>query len=205
MGSFGNWREGRSQTWCSLSESQQTPRQKRDYTDRLQAIHHARRVAKSAEQNAVACKAAAVWAEATPINHAASHGYLLAKGIQPHDTRLIETETLQGLVSNSSPSLFGPLLVIPIRNAVGELRSLQFITEDGTKRPLTGGEKQSCFYLMGGSDSANCAVVLIVCEGFATGASISEATEQTVAVAFDRGNLEPVCRSLRQTLNRPGN
>jgi putative DNA primase/helicase len=39
--------------------------------------------------------------------------------------------------------------------------------------------------------------VLIVCEGFATGASIHEATGHAVAVAFNAGNLEAVALAMR--------
>jgi len=86
-----------------------------------------------------------------------------------------------------------------MRKAAGELRSLQFINEGGTKkRPLTGGEKQGCHYRIVKPDSAAHGGILIVCEGFATGASIHEATGQPVAVAFDSGNLEPVAKSLRK-------
>ena len=38
--------------------------------------------------------------------------------------------------------------------------------------------------------------VLVVCEGFATGASIHEATGHAVAVAFNAGNLLPVAQAL---------
>jgi putative DNA primase/helicase len=38
---------------------------------------------------------------------------------------------------------------------------------------------------------------LIVCEGFATGASIHECTDHAVAVAFNAGNLEAVAVALR--------
>ena len=68
----------------------------------------------------------------------------------------------------------------------------------GIKRPLTGGEKQGCHYRIDKADSAAHEGILIVCEGFATGASIHEATGQPVAVAFDNGNLEPVAKSLRK-------
>ena len=38
---------------------------------------------------------------------------------------------------------------------------------------------------------------VIVCEGYATGASIHEATGQAVAVAFNAGNLQAVAVALR--------
>lgn len=39
---------------------------------------------------------------------------------------------------------------------------------------------------------------LFICEGYATGASIHEATGHAVAVAFDSGNLKPVAEALRR-------
>ena len=39
--------------------------------------------------------------------------------------------------------------------------------------------------------------ILCVAEGYATGASIHEATRYAVAVAFDAGNLKPVATALR--------
>ena len=38
---------------------------------------------------------------------------------------------------------------------------------------------------------------LIVCEGYATGASLHDATGEAVAVAFNSGNLEAVALDLR--------
>lgn len=197
-GSFGNWREGRSETWCSIERKAQTPEQQKHYATLLRSMQNARHRAKKAEHDTAAEKAQTIWAAATPIDDAAAHGYLVTKGIQAHGARLIDKAAAQAIAGNLSPSLSGLLLVIPMRNAAGELRSLQLITEDGTKRPLTGGEKQGCHYLIGQFDAAAHGAMLIVCEGFATGASIHEATGQPVAVAFDSGNLEPVCKLLRK-------
>lgn len=197
-GSFGNWREGRTETWCSIERNAQTPEQQKQHATLLKSMQNARHRAKKAEHDAAAEIAAAIWAAATPMDEAAAHGYLVKKGIQAHGARMIHTIGARELshFGNLSPALSGPLLVIPMRNAAGELRSLQFITADGTKRPLTGGEKQGCHYRIDKPDSAAQGAILIVCEGFATGASIHEATGQPVAVAFDSGNLEPVAKLL---------
>ncbi len=195
-GSFGNWREGRAQTWCSIERSAQTAEQQRQYATALKSMQNAKHRAKKAEHDAAAQLAAAIWAAATPIDDAAEHGYLVTKGIQAHGAKLIDTQAARALCGRLSPSLSGLLLVIPMCNAAGELRSLQFITGEGLKRPLTGGEKQGCHYRLDKPDSAVQGAALIVCEGFATGASINAATGQTVIVAFDSGNLEPVCKSL---------
>lgn len=197
-GSFGNWREGSTETWCSIDRTEQTPEQQRQHATLLKSMQDVRQRDKKAEHDKAAETAETLWAGATPIDDAAAHGYLVKKGIQPHGARLIDTEAARAHCGRLSPALSGPLLVIPMRNAAGELRSLQFITADGTKRPLTGGEKQGCNYLIDKPDSAAQKPVLIVCEGFATGASIHEATGQAAAVAFDSGNLEPAAKSLRK-------
>jgi putative DNA primase/helicase len=197
-GSFGNWREGRSESWCSIERNAQTPEQQRQYATLLKSMQNARHRAKKAEHDAAAEIAAAIWAAATPIDDAAAHGYLVKKGTQPHGAKLIDTTAARAHCVKLSYSLSGPLLVIPMRNAAGELRSLQFITQDGTKRPLTGGQKQGCHYRIDEPDSAAHMAILILAEGYATAASIHEATGQPVAVAFDSGNLEPVAKSLRK-------
>ena len=197
-GSFGNWREGCTESWCSIERKAQTPEQQKQYATLLKSMQNARHRAKKAEHDAAADIAAAIWAAATPIDDAAAHGYLVKKGVRGHGSRLIGAAEARVHCAKLSYSLSGPLLVIPMRNAAGELRSLQFITADGTKRPLTGGEKQGCHYLIKPEIQAAQSAILIVCEGFATGASIHEATGQPVAVAFDSGNLEPVAKSLRK-------
>ena len=66
------------------------------------------------------------------------------------------------------------------------------IRADGTKRFMPGGRVRGCYHAIGRPHG-----VLIVAEGYSTGATIHEATGQAVAVAFNAGNLEPVARALR--------
>jgi putative DNA primase/helicase len=200
-GSFGSWREGRTETWCSIERHTQTPEQQKQHAALVTQMRNARHRARKAEHDAAAKMATAIWSAAS-IDDVQSHGYLVKKGTQPHGARLIDTAIALDHCGRLSCDLAGPLLVIPMRNVAGELRSLQFITEDGTKRPLTGGEKRGCYYRIDRSEvvevSAKVSATLIVCEGFATGASIHEATGHPVAVAFDSGNLEPLAKALHK-------
>ena len=84
-------------------------------------------------------------------------------------------------------------VVLPIRDTAGALHSLQFIGADGRKRYLTGGRIRGCYFGISKPDG-----VLCIAEGFATGASIHEATGYAVAVAFDAGNLQPAAKALRE-------
>jgi putative DNA primase/helicase len=85
-------------------------------------------------------------------------------------------------------------IVVPVRDAAGDLAGLQFIAADGSKKFLTGTAKRGCFHRIGSliPDAPLC-----VCEGYATGATVHMATGWPVAIAFDAGNLAPVAQALR--------
>jgi putative DNA primase/helicase len=123
-------------------------------------------------QQLAAADALKRWTAAKPCTQ---HDYLTRKGIKPNGAK-IEGDTL----------------LIPMRDTVGTIHSLQTILPDGTKMFKTGGRVKGCYFGIGKPKGA-----LIVCEGFATGASIHECTGHAVAVAFNAGNLEAVAVALR--------
>lgn len=86
-------------------------------------------------------------------------------------------------------------IVVPVRKADHSLTGLQFINSDSTKKFLTGTEKQGCFHVIGEALSTG---VRIVCEGYATAASIFEASKHPTYIAFDAGNLVAVAKILRK-------
>lgn len=134
-------------------------------------------------QNRTAEQAIALWERAQPID---THPYLEAKGIKASGARLYRGPlVIDGMRCDGA-------LIVPIRNAAGQLRSLQFMGPDGTKRYLPGGEKSACYHSIGKPGE-----LIYICEGFATGASIHEATGQAVVVSFDAGNLLPVATIMR--------
>ncbi len=160
---------------------------------RIAAERAAKEEADQAKQHAeAATRAAAILAETYP----GEHPYLLKKHIKPYGAQVIEAEKVRAIAPNLSPVLTGLLLVLPMW-ADDALHSLQFITADGIKRPLTGGRKQGCFHILKG-DSKD--PRRLICEGFATGASLHEATGLTVIIAFDAGNLLPVAKAVRAKL-----
>lgn len=86
-----------------------------------------------------------------------------------------------------------PYLMVPIRDVAGTLWSVQKIYEDGTKRFLTGGKKAGGFHVIGRITVSG---VVYVAEGYATAATIHEATGRPVIVCFDAGNIRPVLSQL---------
>lgn len=172
VGIYGDWRAGWERTWCAKTRSDLAPA---EYAAQQTAIAHAQAVRAQTlkkRHDQTAARAARLFEGAEP---ATLHPYLTAKGVAAHGLRVRH----------------GTLL-IPLVNTRGEIRTLQRISPDGQKRYLAGGEKQGHFHLIGAPRG-----VLLICEGYATGASLYEATGHAVAVASDKTNLAPVGQALR--------
>jgi putative DNA primase/helicase len=118
-------------------------------------------------------RASAIWNAATPASN--DHPYLKRKGIKAHGVRLHRG-----------------CLVVPLRDLNGELFTLEFISPEGGKTYLSGGSKTGCYFAIGEPAGTIC-----IAEGFATAASIHEATGLAVVAAMDAGNLKPVALALR--------
>jgi len=172
-GAFGCWRSGLQSTWCAKSDKAMIVVEREVHRQRIKAMQVQREADTLATQLQTSQTAAALWQQAKPAT--AANDYLTRKGIQPYGVKCD-----------------GQRLLVPMRDTAGTLHSLQTIAPDGDKRFMTGGRKKGCYHSIGKPDG-----VLIVCEGYATGASIHESTEVAVAVAFDAGNLEPVAEALR--------
>jgi putative DNA primase/helicase len=171
-GAFGDWRTGFSDTWRAEIGRPLTPAEAAANRTRIEAIRRDRETEETRLKAEASEKAGNIWKTATPVEH---HKYLTLKGIASHGAKAYQDS-----------------LVLPVRDSSGTLHSLQFIGPDGEKRFLTGGRVQGCYYAIGKPDGLLC-----VCEGFATGASIREATGHAVAIAFNAGNLLSVAKALR--------
>jgi putative DNA primase/helicase len=171
-GAFGDWRGGLSETWRADIGRKLSPQEDAAHRARVDAMRREREVEEAKRESEARAKAAAIWQAAGTAPE--DHPYLVKKGIKAHGLRVHDGA-----------------LVIPMCDCA-ELHSLQFIGPDGDKRFLTGGHLSGCYFPIGKPDGALC-----IAEGYATGASIHEATGCAVAVAFNTGNLVQVARSLR--------
>lgn len=89
-------------------------------------------------------------------------------------------------------------LVVPLQDTKGELHSLQFINEDGSKIFLKNSKKMGCFFMIAPEKIQDTKEIYLA-EGYATAVSIHMATNKPVAVTFDAGNIEPVLKNLKET------
>lgn len=88
-----------------------------------------------------------------------------------------------------------PCIMIPARNITGKICSIQRIYDNGDKYFLKDGRKSGCFHTIGEIKEKE---PIIFAEGYATGATVHEATGLPVVICFDAGNLEPVIKAFRQ-------
>lgn len=175
---FGTWkRPGETHHWRDGSDNRQPTAAEQAELQRRMAAAKAARDAEEVRIHAEArAKAQRLWSRATEVD--TRHPYLVAKGfIPPYGLRQLDD-----------------VLLVPARDTAGVLHTLQFINADGSKRFLSGGRIKACYHAIGQVADKN---TLLLCEGFATGASLAVATGYAVAVCFSAGNLQPVGLALR--------
>ena len=173
--SFGSWKHDIRETWFSGKPQRElSSAEHREYAQRM--VEQRRKQAEEQRQRhaAAAKKARQLWQGAHPA--LPDHPYLIKKQVQSHGIKQM----------NDS-------LVVPVRNAAGELTGLQFIDNDGNKKFLGGTAVAGAYHDIGPLPDN----VLLLAEGFATAATLFEATGHPCAVAFFAGNLKPVALALR--------
>lgn len=176
---FGCWRAGLSYCWQRRDTNAPPP----SHEERSQARQRAEEARQQAEKEraegyAVAAReCAALWATLAPAP--AAHDYLQRKDIAPHLARMDPAGKL----------------VLPVFDERGDLQSLQFIAQDGSKRFYPGGKMLGGRLYLG---TPRDGTALVLVEGHATGASIHEAAGLAVMVGFAGSNLRHVAESLRR-------
>jgi putative DNA primase/helicase len=172
-GAFGSWKTGESHTWHAASDKAKSPAERAELKRQIAAMRAARDAERGKVQAEARARAAKLWERARPGTNA--HPYLVRKSVGAYGIRQMRE-----------------LLLIPARDVRGELHTLQFIGADGAKRFLSGGRIEGCYCPIGRPLDS-----LLICEGYATGATLYAATGRAVAVCFSAGNLQPVARALR--------
>jgi phage/plasmid primase-like uncharacterized protein len=177
-GSFGCWRAGLMQKWCAKSDVTMSPTERVAHRRRVAELQRIRQEEEKQAHEAAAQRAQTIWDGATPAP--ADHPYLQRKGIRPHGVRVDD----------------GHQLIVPV--VIGDtIASVQFISPDPTvpKKFLYGGASKDGYFFLGEQQDDQ---PVLVCEGFATAASVHEATGTLTVVAFSAGNVGSVAAQARQ-------
>lgn len=167
---YGDWSTGEQHTWRASNDNHApAANDNRRQQDREQAEQ--RRIS---DNQAAAVRARHLWEQAKP---AAGHAYLSAKGVRAHGLRVDQSGTL----------------LVPVYDAkTAELMSFQRIDAQGQKRFLAGASTDGGHFTIPGD------LPRIFCEGYATAATIHEATGRATVVGFNADNMVKVAAMLAQ-------
>lgn len=175
-GAAGSWKgEGEaSLTWSATSLTELSPADRHRFNERMNEARILREQAEKARHAEARITAKKKWdaaKEPTP-----GHAYLQSKKVKSY-----------GLKQDATGRL-----LIPVRDVEGTLHSLEYIDPHGGKKFLSGGEIKGHFHVIPGEGRTAYLV-----EGYATGASIHEATGAEVIIAFSAGNLAAVAKTYK--------
>lgn len=173
-GRFGCHKRGVDETWSARDSKTFTSEEKAVFADKMEESKK-QRDENLARLNTECCQwCTDTWQKVK--NATGYHPYLKAKGVQSYGLKQL-----------------GDSLLVPVRDVTGTIQGMQFIYPDGSKKFKTGTAKQGNYFSIGRPQEN----ILLICEGYATGASLHESTGHAVAVSFDAGNLLPVAENLR--------
>lgn len=167
-GAFGCWRAGMEVTWKADVGRQLTMQEHLAQTRRLEEAKARRDAERQKAQEVAANSVEYIWSNG--LGAAPDHPYLQRKGIGPNGARV----TGDGR------------LMVPLFNEAGQIISLQYIDANSDKKFHPGGQSKDAYWWIGALEDGH---TIYLAEGFATAASIHEATGQPVIVSYSAGNL----------------
>ena len=173
-GAFGSWKGDWRENWHANGSASMSASERMQLNAAIAEAKRKREAETLHKWKQAAESAQAYWQVAAAAHPA--HPYLVRKAVKPHGIRQSDR-----------------FLLIPMRDIDGVLWNVQTINAAGMKLFRKDARKTGTYHAIG----APVLDVLHIAEGYATAASIHEATLQPVAVAFDCGNLAPVARALR--------
>lgn len=172
-GSFGDWRTGAKHDYRGEIGRALTADEIRLCAERIERAKIEREKERERMATISAAECQTIFAGAMPAS--LDHPYIERKGL---------ASTYGAKVTGDGR------LIVPIFGKDGEIRNLQYINHDGEKKYHGGAEITGCSFIIHGSEK------IYLCEGYATGASIFEATGGTVVCAMSANNLPPVANLL---------
>lgn len=172
-GAFGNYKLGISERWRSGSVERLSPAERRERARQFREEKQRREAERLATHEATAADCEQMWEIAGAVDPA--HAYLVRKRI-----------TGEGLKQS------GNRLFVPMFDAQGKVWNLQRIAPDGTKRFAKGGRQQGLHLILGAPGD-----VVLIAEGYATTATVRQATGHAAVVAFLKDNLTATALTIR--------
>jgi putative DNA primase/helicase len=187
-GFYGDWSKSSSHLW-KVSLEGKTPREKAIINQDIKKSRKAAEEEAERRNQETAIEAENIWNNA---NETGVSEYLNIKKVSAFSIKYGSDQ-------------YGDFVAVPLMDVDDKLWNVQktYSKKDdisNNKWFLPGGKKKGCFHIIGTplKELAENERFWIV-EGYATGASIHMATNDTVIVAFDAGNIDPVINAIKST------
>ena len=178
-GAFGDWGKDFQSKWKADIGRPYTAEEIKAYRQKMDVAKSLVEKAQAEKQLQAQQEATQLWASAIP---ATFHPYLDRKWVKAHNIKQLGEELLIPMFENN------------------QLKSLQHIQSNGFKKFHAGGKTKGTYFTIGGKPLED--GILCICEGYATGASIYEATGYPVVITFTAGNLLLVAQSMRKKFSK---
>ncbi|MBS0624941.1 MAG: AAA family ATPase [Verrucomicrobia bacterium] len=176
-GFFGCWRSDVYQIWTNQSEAELNNRDLwLENRLKIEASKREIELARKEKASNAAKKAMEIWEQAKSATD--DHPYLKKKGVKSYGLKVDERGNL----------------LIPVFDLKKEIHSLQLIstnTEQNKHFLPDGIVRGHCYWISGKENT------IYLAEGYATAASIHQATGATVYISFMAGNLLPIAQVLK--------
>lgn len=174
---YGDWAIGDDHVWQASRNRQQTAAEAAAFAAAVEAARRERTALRHREAVEAANVAQAAWESAAECTE---HPYLTRKGVKAHGLRVLNGD-----------------LLVPMRDVDGKIWSYQAIGEASSagKKFMPGGAVAGRFHLIGKIVDG---IPLGIAEGYATAATIHEATGIPVVAAMNADGLGKVGAQLRK-------
>ena len=177
-GAFGCWRRNISEKWHDKKVASETS--KEDYKTLQKKFADAEAKRDSDERDRHERKSKEISTLVSKLKTAPKdHLYLQSKKVSAHGR----------LMDDGDGSV-----LMPLTDVAGRIWTYQTIDAFGDKLFAPGGRIRGCMFTIGDLSEGP----IVICEGYATGASIHEATGWPVICAMNCGNLKPVSIAVRE-------
>lgn len=175
-GAFGDWRQDSSIAWRQDIGRELSAVEQMEYAARMKRIKDEAAEARKRTQESTAESVGQIIASAADAT--SDHPYLIRKQVGAYGLKISGDGRL----------------IVPMVSQQGAIVSAQYIPETGDKKYHPGGEAAGCYHVIHGSTDC-----IYIAEGYATAASIHEATGATCFVAFSAGQLSSVVGFIRES------
>lgn len=186
-----NWKTGEKITFTMRGLPELSAEEREAFRQQMEKARLERAQDHDKKQKDAARKALTMWSRANAP--CPDFPYLIKKKINPYTLKIgkneVKTDGEGKIKGGDQDVLYVPLFDMDTQKII----NLQQIYKNGFKCPITDGKMKGVFSPIGKNQEGP----ILVCEGYATGASLYKLTGYTTICAMNAGNLPEIARMVK--------